>query len=213
MEGIESLSDYRPISVLPVLSKVYERIILTQLCSYIEICSLYNDTQSGFRKGHSTTTILLKLRDDIRKAMNKSEVTLSILIDYSKAFDTIDHGILIERLQKMNFGHNSIKIICNYLTDRFQYVQIEDKKSNLLPMFFGVPQGSILGPVLFNLYVAELADRINSTAIQYADDTTIYRHCKLRDIKPCIDSLEEDLQQLSLWSNDNNLLFNCDKLQ
>ena len=85
------LKDCRPISILSVLSKVYECIILTQLTQFIECKSLYNSTQSGHRQGHSTVKLLLKLRDDIRCAMNKSEVTLAISIDYSKAFDTIDH--------------------------------------------------------------------------------------------------------------------------
>ena len=106
-----SIKDYRPISVLSVLSKVYERVILNQLCSFIETQNLYNINQSGFREGHSTNTLLLKLRDDIRTTMNRREVTLSILIDYSKAFDTIDNRILLEKLQNINFAKNIIKII------------------------------------------------------------------------------------------------------
>ena len=121
----------------------------------------------------------LKLRDDIRAVMNRSEVTLSVLIDCSKALDTIDHRILLEKLQNMNFAKNTFKIICSYLIESYQYVQIEDKRSTLLPMFFGAPQGSILGPLLFDLYVTELADHIYSTTIQYADDTTLHRHCKI----------------------------------
>ena len=207
-----SIKDYRPISVLSVLSKVYERVILNQLCSFIETQNLYNINQSGFRKGHSTNTLLLKLRDDIRTAMNRSEVTLSVLIDYSKAFDTIDHRILLEKLQNMNFVKN-IKIICSYLIERYQYVQIEDKKSSLLPMFFGVPQGSILGPVLFNLYIAELAGRTYSKTIQYADDTTLYRHCKISTLHECVFAIQKDVEKLLSWSQQNNLIFNCDKLQ
>jgi len=136
------IKDYRPISVLPVLSKVFERVILNQLCKFIEDKALYNETQSGFRKGHSTSTLLIKLRDDIKKAMAKSEVTLSILIDYSKAFDTIDHKNLLLKLHNMNFSCDSLRI---------QYVQVEDKTSSIKPMFFGVPQGSILGSAVQSL--------------------------------------------------------------
>ena len=213
IENPVEVKDYRPISILPVMSKIFERVILKQLCSYIETNHLYNATQSGFRKGHSTSTLLLKLRDDIRKAMKKSEITLTILIDFSKAFDTIDHGVLLKKLYELNFSHSSIKILSSYLRDRDQYVQIDDQKSSCSPMNFGVPQGSILGPVLFNLYVIELTNDISSQAIQYADDTTIYRHCKISDIKDSIKDLESDIHDLLTWSRNHNLLFNSDKLQ
>ena len=104
VESPTCVKDYRPISILPVLSKIYERVILNQLCSFIERNNLYNETQPGFRKGHTTNTLLLKLRDDIKKAMSKSEVTVSILIDYSKAFDTIDHEMLLQKLNNLNFS-------------------------------------------------------------------------------------------------------------
>jgi len=174
---------------------------------------LYRPNQSGFRKGHTTTTLLLKLRDDIIQAMSKSEVTLSILIDYSKAFDTIDHCTLIEKLKKLNFSNKSLKIIMSYLSNRQQFVQVNDKRSPIQAIHFGVPQGSILGPVLFNLYVAELSDQISSLSIQYADDATLYRHSRIRDILRCIREIETDIETLSTWSADHNLLFNPDKLQ
>ena len=106
-----SIKDYQPISVFSILSKVHERVILNQLCSFIETQNLYNIDQSGLRKGHSTNTLLLKLRNNIRTAMKKSEVTLSILIDYPKAFDTIDHRIVLEKLQNMNFVKKLLKLL------------------------------------------------------------------------------------------------------
>ena len=98
------VTKYRPILVLCILSKVFERLILTQLCHYIEVKASYNLTQSGFRKGHSTSTLLLKLRDDIIRAMNTSKVTLGILLDFSKVFYTIDHLTLLQKLYKINFS-------------------------------------------------------------------------------------------------------------
>ena len=164
--------DFRPISILSVLSKVYEKVILHQL-DYIEKSSVYNSKR--FRKGHSTQTLLLKFRDNIQKALNRNEITMSVTTDYSKASDTIDHETLIRKLVSLNFSNSSIKIILSYLTNRKQYVQVNDKQSTRLPIYFRVPQGSILGPVLFNIYVAKLSTCIDSNSIQYADDTNIYK--------------------------------------
>ena len=192
-----SVKDFRPISVLPILSKVYKRVILQQLCNFIEKESLYTITQSGFRKGHSTTTNLLKIRDDIKHAMNKSKVTLAILIDFSKAFDIIDHNILLQKPLRFNFSPQAIEIIFSCISDCKQYVQNDDKSSEMSNMYFGVPQGSILGPILFHLYVADLSEMLSSTSAQCADDTTIYDNCKNGAIKLCAPNLEKDLNNLS----------------
>ena len=114
--------------------QVYERVILQQLCNFIEKESFYTTTQSGFRIGHSTTTILLKIRDDIKHAMNKSEVTLAIYIDYSNAFDPINQNILKELL-KFNFSPQAIEIIFSFISDvLFCYVQVDDKSSEMSNM-------------------------------------------------------------------------------
>ena len=113
----------------------------------------------------------------------------------------------------MNFSIDSLQLLSNYLKGRKQYVQVEDKTSSIKSMFFGVPQGSILGPVLFNLYVVELSDQIISSSIQYADDTTLYRYCKVKDLLQTIKEMEKDVENLRSWSKDSNLLFNSDKLE
>ena len=100
----KDVTEFRPISILCILSKVFERVILHHLCHFLEVKAHYNQTQSGFQKGHSTTTLLLKFRDNIKRAMNTSEVTLGILLDYSKAFDTIDQLTLLKKLHKLNFS-------------------------------------------------------------------------------------------------------------
>ena len=112
--------DFWPISILLVLSKIYRKFIFKQLSDYVERTSIYNSMQSGFRKGHSTQTILLKFRNDIRKALNKKEITMSLFTDYSKAFDTVQHETLIKKLENLNFTNSSVKIILNYLSNRQQ---------------------------------------------------------------------------------------------
>jgi len=145
--------------------------------------------------------------------MNKNEITLAIMIDYSKAFDTIDHSIMVRKLRNLGFGSSVIKVIVSYLSNRKQFVQIDDTKSTTQNIFFGVPQGSILGPILFNVYVSELPTVIKTPSIQYADDTTLHRSCNKNQLTENIALLEGDLSQLSAWSTDNGLIFNNDKLQ
>ena len=204
-------SDYRPISVLPVISKVFERIILNQVKQFIDKHEVYQSTQSGYRKGHSCITVLLKLRDDIQCALNSSEVAIALFADYSKAFDTIRYDILLKKLNELGFSSSFIHLINSYLTDRYQFVQIEDKKSALAQVTCGVPQGSILGPILFNLYVTDISTLTSSTCLQFADDTTLYKRCKVKDIPDCANIIQNDVEHLKAWSEVNSLVFNGTK--
>ena len=210
IESPSKPSDFRPISVLPILSKVFERIVLNQLVHHIE--SLYQNTQHGFRKSRSTVTCLLKLRDDILRAMDRGEVTIAVFADYSKAFDTIDYNILISKLAKLKFSKTFLHWITEYLTNRKHFVQINDKSSSLLNTTFGVPQGSILGPVIFNLYVTDMSTHLKSSeSLQYADDTTLYTHCKPAQLQQQTNHLATDLSNLKNWSSASNLVFNGNK--
>ena len=171
--------DYRPVSILPILSKVYERVVLEQITNFIEKKLIYHHYQSGYRKNHSTATLLAKLRDDIKEAMKASEITLAVVTDYSKALDTIDFSVLIRKMHTLNFSKHFLYWIFNYLTDRRHFAQIDSNISNILYINFGVPQGSILGPVFFNLCVADMKSILNSSkCIQYTDDFTICRSSK-----------------------------------
>ena len=204
-------SDYRPISILPILSKVYEKVIMTQLVHYLETNQLLSKHQSGFRKGHCTISTCLKIKDDITKAMDRGEVTLAVMADFSKAFDTVDFRTLIEKLHKLNFSKKSLRILASYLSDRFQYVQINDKESQPLPVTNGVPQGSLLGPVLFNIYVHDMSTKTDAACHQYADDTSLYRHSKPKDLNICATSLNNDVNEIQGWTKDTNLIFNPNK--
>ena len=118
VDHAKDVREFRPISILFILSKVFERVLLHQLCHCLKVKVHYNQTQSVFRKGHSTTILLLKFRDDIKSAMNTSEVTLGVLLDYSKAFDTIDHLTLLGKLHKLNFSVKALKLIHSYVSER-----------------------------------------------------------------------------------------------
>ena len=202
---------YRPISILPVLSKVFERLIMKQLCNFVEINDIYSSTQAGYRRNHSTNTILIKMRDDILNAMNKGEVTLSILADFSEAFDTFDYTVLIKKLCKLNMSPEFLHFILSYISDRSQYVQIDSNKSRHEKINFGVPQGSILGPILFNIYVRDMKNKFDSPCIQYVDYTNFYEHCKVSEIPQSITILRNTAKSIYAWSKDNNLVFNPKK--
>ena len=150
------LKDCRPVSILLILSKFYERVVLEQITNFIEKKLIYHHSQSGYRKNHSTATLLAKQRDDIKEAMKSSEITLAVFTDYSKAFDTIDFSVLIKKMHTLNFSKRFLYWIFSYLTDRRHFLQIDSNISNILYINFGVPQGSLLGPVLFNLCLVDM---------------------------------------------------------
>ena len=179
-------SDYRPISILPILSKVYERILMLQMVDHIESRKLLSNHQSGFRKGHCTITTCMKIKSDIIKAMDSGEVTLSVMADFSKAFDTVDFEIMIEKLHKLNFSKSALLLMSSYLSNRLQFVQINDKESNRLTVLNGVPQGSILGPVLFNIYVHDI------------QQTLMRSVCNMQTTPACIATQDPNTSQSAL---------------
>ena len=172
----ESLDDFRPVSILPVMSKVLERVVSKQLISFIKEAALLGLRMSGFRKGHSTTTALLGIRDELVRSMKRGEVSLLVLADYSKAFDTVRFSTVVKKMHHMGFSRKFLEWLINYLSNRYQFVQIDDKTSDLDNVVFGIPQGSILGPIIFNLYVSDLQGQLQCRCFQYADDATLLLH-------------------------------------
>ena len=143
----------RPISILPGLSKVFKKVVALQMTHFVE---QYGSLVTGFRKGHSTSSTLSGIEDDFIHAMKKCEATLMVLVDFSKAFDTVCFKSVINKMHKLNFSKPLLKWILSYLTDGSQFAQVDDKRSTDRGLNFGKPQGSILGPMIFNLYVSDL---------------------------------------------------------
>ena len=164
---------FRPISVLPVLSKVFEKLVAIQMTNYADHAHLLHDRISAFRKGHSTTTALLRVRDEIM-----------VLTDFAKAFDAISFSATIVKFYKLSFSKPFLKWLLSYLSGRSKSVQIDDRKSSYQSSQYGVPQGSILGPMIFNLYVSDLHEVIPSSmeCVQYADDTSLYSHFNVKEL-------------------------------
>ena len=185
--------NYRPISILPVISKILERIAHMQLMDYCTENSLLSDAQSGFRKSHSTQTSLLRMTERVYSSLNSGHFVGMVALDLKKAFDTVNHEILIDKLDYYGV-HGATKLwFKDYLSNRSQYAAINGQLSDSKQIRTGVPQGSILGSLLFIIYVNDIPVCINSSeANMYADDTAFYySNTKLSEVDSLAVRLEE----------------------
>ena len=204
-------NNYRPISILPAISKLMEKAICNRLFTYLNQNDILFEQQYGFRKGHTTIHPIIHLLNAVADANDKSnpEFTLSIFIDLSKAFDTINHNILLQKLHHYGIRGVAHNWFNSYLSDRQQYVEIDSCTSNLLPITHGVPQGSILGPILFLIYINDIASATHEKILTFADDTTIYISDK--DPQQLTRKGNMALNKLYLWFCANKLSLNTNK--
>lgn len=204
---------YRPIAILPYLSKAFERLVHTQINQYLGNSSLLTCKQSGFRPKHSCITALVDVAEDLRSKTDKNMISILVLLDHSKAFDTVDHHILCHKLRNVfNFSSSAVKLIRSYLCDRRQSVHNGDMKSTSCLVKRGVPQGSILGPLLYTIYSNDLPSQIEHCKIHmYADDVQLYISCLQTDINTCIQKLNRDLNNINTWASANGLCLNARK--
>ena len=208
----DNLQSYRPISNLPLLAKVLERIVTKQLQGYLEDHNLGASMQSAYRRYHSTETALLRVNNDLLRAVDQHQEAVLVLLDLSSAFDTIDHETLLQRLAtRYGISDTVLSWFTSYLSGRVQAVSICGTLSNVHPLRYGVPQGSVIGPILFTLYSAALQDIVMAhglKCVMYADDTQLYvifhpsdKACALQKLQQCVDDIKT-------WSVSNKLKFN-----
>lgn len=206
-------NEFRPIAILPFLSKVFENIMFKQMSCYLNDNDLLSDRQSGFRKGRSCVSALLDVVEELREKLDEKMISFLILLDHSKAFDTVVHSILLTKLEKIfNFSKAACKLIASYLLNRTQAVSLHKELSNFLVVNRGVPQGSILGPLLFCMYINDLPHVLKYCNIQmYADDVQLYVSTKADDMHNCLTQINDDLNQIECWANSNGLSINPKK--
>jgi hypothetical protein len=196
------------------MSKLIEKVVSLRLIEYLKAQNLNDENQCAYRKGYSCEMALLAIQDYVLRAMDDGKLVALLLFDMSSAFDTVDHQILLERLHSMGIEGTAYKWMVNYLENRTQSVRVDGVDSEFLQIKYGVPQGSVLGPLLFSLYIRPLGALIRQHGIDYklyADDLQLYCSFRLQDVNEVVDRLQKCAQDVNLWLIHNMLCLNASK--
>ena len=213
----EQFSNFRPVSNLKFLSKLVEKTVFVQLNNYLTVNGLHESFQSAYKAHHSTETALLTITDDILLSLDRGENVFLLLLDLSAAFDTVNHSLLLSRLEN-SFGITGtvLQWFHSYLTGRSQFIEINDTKSSVRDLTVGVPQGTVLSPILYLLYTAPLAEIIRSHGLVYhfyAADTQLYISFKDCDVDVARLRVENCVADVCHWMDVNKLKLNYDKTE
>ncbi len=208
------LVNYSPISNLPFLSKILEKVVSSQLYFFLEKNYICEDFQSGFRPSHSTETALIRVTNDLLLSSDHGCIFILVLLDLTAAFNTIDHNILLNRLENfVGISRSALAWFKSYLSDRHQFVAVNEEVSYRSQVQYGVPQGSVLGPLLFTLYMLPLGNIIRKHGVSfhcYADDTQLYISSRPGETHQ-IEKLMECIVDIKNWMTCNFLLLNSEK--
>ncbi|XP_074107215.1 uncharacterized protein LOC141532664 [Cotesia typhae] len=207
----QSYDNYRPISLFCPLSKVLERCVHDQIVCHVRLNNLLDPLQTGFQEGMNTQTAIVRLYDDIRLGIDGRKVTIAVFFDFSKAFDCVDHILLLSSLKDLNFSSEVLAWFYSYLTNRLQAVRSGDCLSSWLCSVSGVPQGSVLGPLLFALFITSLGLQMECKHLFYADDLVIYITCIMSDVDEAVLKLNVEVNRIVEWCENNFLRLNAAK--
>ena len=207
--------NYCPVSLLSVLSKVFKKLVNNRIVDHLEKCDFFSDFQYGLRSSRSTADLLTVVCDRIARAFNRSGATRAVALDISKAFDRVWHAGLLHKLKSYEIAGQIFGLISSFLSNRRLRVVLDVKYSQEYPVNAGVPQGSILGPTLFLLYINDLPDDVICNIVIYAEDTTLYSKCdQASDMWQQLElasELESDLRDTVNWGRKWLVDFNAGK--